>query len=368
MGEKMNQKVKLNQNQLTFLISNILIVKMIFAFPRNLFRVSGNSAWIQALYLVLIAYILLEITFMTYAKTGKLSVIQLSESIGKKPLKIVVSLIVAVIIGSFLCTEVRTFAESVKIILLPSTKIEYIMLVFAITAGIGAYYGLEALAIINAMFFPFCLFFLGVLVIWLVPNFDLNNIMPPLGLGGKNILVDGIENLSCFSDVLALNLLLPYCDNVEMVKRSGRKALFISGAVLVAISLAYGLCYPYPHSSDFLLTAYQLSRMVRAGEYFQRFEALFELIWAVTHLLYSAIYIYIISSVLKDGFKLKYTKPIIPCVVTIIAMISFEPSSVMDLLSVSRLVKQIVFPFAYALPIFIPLIYMFKRRKKHEKV
>lgn len=363
----MNQKVKLNQNQLTFIISNLLIVKMIFAFPRSLFKTSGNSAWIQALYLVVIAYALLEITFMTYSKAGKLSIIQLAESIGKRPLKMLVSIIVTVIIGAFLCTEVRTFAESVKIILLPSTKIEYIMLVFAITAGFGAYYGLESLAIINAIFFPFCLFFLGVLVIWLVPNFEINNIMPIFGLGTKSIFVDGLENLSCFSDLLALNLLLPYCDNVEMVKKSGRNALLISGTVLVAISLAYGMCYPYPHSSDFLLTAYQLSRMVRAGEYFQRFEALFELVWTVTHILYSAIYIYIICTVLKDGFKLKYTKPIIPCVVTIVAMISFEPSSVMDLLSVSRIVKQIVFPFSYILPIIIPLLYMYKRRKKHEK-
>lgn len=363
----MNEKVKLNQNQLTLLITNLLVVKMIFAFPRNMFKTSGNAAWIEAIYLTVIAFILLNVTFLTYSRTGNRSIIQLAEYIGKKPLKILVSLVVTVIISGFLCTEVRTFAESVKIILLPSTKIEHIMLLFAITAGIGAFYGLEALAIINAIFFPFCLFFLAVLVLWLVPNFEINNIMPLFGLGAKNIFGQGLTNLSCFGDILALNLLLPYCDNIEMVKKSGRASVLIAGAMLLSITLAYGLLYPYPHSSDFLLTAYQLSRMVRAGEYFQRFEALFELVWTGTHLLYSAIYIYIICTVLKDGFKLKYTKPIIPCVVIILAMISFEPSSIIDLLSVSSKIKQMFFPFAYILPILIPVIFALKRRNSNEK-
>lgn len=360
----MKERIRLNQKQLTMLIANLLIVKIIFAFPRNLFKTSGNAAWIEAIYLTVAAAIILELTFLTYKLAGKKSVIQLAECIGGKPFKVIISLIVVIVIGGFLCTEVRTFAESVKIILLPSTSIEVIMLLFAITAGIGAWYGMEALATINAIFFPFCLFFLGVLVAWLVPNFSLNNLMPILGRGGKNIFIYGIKNLSCFSDILVLNLLLPHCRDVEMVKKSGRYAVLTAGAVLVAIALAYGLCYPYPYSADFLLTAYQLSRMARAGEYFQRFEALFELVWTLTHLLYSAIYIYIICNVLKDGFKLNYSKPLIPCVVALVALISFEPSSVMDLLEVSSAVKQIFFPFAYALPIAIPLMYMHKRRKK----
>lgn len=363
----MKEKFRLNQKQLTMVIANLLIVKIIFAFPRNLFKTSGNAAWIEAIYLTIVAWILLEITFLTYKTVGKKSVIQLAECIGGKTLKVITALIIILVIGGFLCTEVRTFAESVKIILLPSTSIEVIMLLFAITAGIGAWYGLEAIATINAIFFPFCLFFLAVLVIWLVPNFNLNNLMPVFGLGGKNIFLHGIKNLSCFSDILVLNLLLPYCNNVEMVKKSGRYAILTAGSVLIAIALVYGLCYPYPYSADFLLTAYQLSRMARAGEYFQRFEALFELVWTLTHLLYSAIYIYIICSVLKDGFKLSYSKPLIPCVVALVALISFEPSSVMDLLEVSSTVKQIFFPFAYVLPIAVPLIYAHKRRYNDEK-
>jgi len=59
----MKEKIRLNQKQLTMLMANLLIVKIIFAFPRNLFKTSGNAAWIEAIYLTAIAAILLEVTF-----------------------------------------------------------------------------------------------------------------------------------------------------------------------------------------------------------------------------------------------------------------------------------------------------------------
>ena len=94
----MNDSIKLNTRQLTLLMSNLLITKMIFAFPRFLFKTSGNAAWIQAIYMTVLAYILLIISLNFYKRTGNRSIIQLAESIGKTPLKILVSLVVSVII------------------------------------------------------------------------------------------------------------------------------------------------------------------------------------------------------------------------------------------------------------------------------
>ncbi len=363
----MNDSISLNSRQLTLLMSNLLITKMIFAFPRFLFKTSGNAAWIQAIFMSLIAYLLLIISLKFYQYTGNKSIIQLAESIGKMPLKILVSLSVAAIIVANVGTEMRTFAESVKIILLPKTKIEYIMIFFAFTVMIGAYSGFGSLATINALFFPFCLFFLGVLFVALIPSYNINNLFPALGTGAKNIFIKGLRDMSCFSDILALNLLLPYCKDIEMVKKSGKNAVLIAGFTLTLICISYGLTYPYPYSREFLLIPYQLSRMVRAGEYFQRFEALFEFVWSITQLLYSSIYVFILCNVFQNTFKLRYSKPLIPCVVTIISLLSFEPTSVVALLDSAYAFKEKLIPLAYFLPIIIPLIFIATRRTKYEK-
>lgn len=358
----MNSKIHLNQKQLLLLMCNLLITKMTFSFPRYLFKTSGNAAWIQAIYMSLFAYILFSLSVMFYKRTGNRSIIQLSEAIGKTPLKIAVSLIVAFIIVIHTTTEMRTFLESAKIILLPKTKIEYLFIFFGVTVVIGVFCGFNALTTINALFFPFCLFFLGMLVVFLIPTYNINNIFPVFGTGIKNVFANGLLDMHCFSDLLALNILLPYIGDIKTAKVCGTRSIIISGLALTVICLAYALTYPYPYSAEFLLIPYQLSRMVRAGEYFQRFEALFEFVWTLTHLLYSAIYVYILCLVLQNSFKLRFGKNLIPCVTVLLLLLSFIPSSVVELLDTSNLLKRYMTPFALFLPIVIPLFYSLKKR------
>lgn len=363
----MNESIDLNTKQLTLVMVNLITTKMFFAFPRFLFRTSGNAAWIQAIYMSLIAYALFAISISFYKACGNKSIIQLAESIGKAPFKIFVTALVAIIIVANVGTEMRTFAESVKIVLLPRTDMEYIMLLFGITVAVGAYCGFPALSVINSLFFPLCLLSLAVLALGLVPSYSINNLFPILGNGAKSIFVGGLADMYGFTDLLALNLLLPYCKNIEMAKKSGKSAIIISGGVLLVICLAYGLTYPYPYSSEFLLIPYQLTRMVRAGEYFQRFEALFEFIWSVTQLLYSSIYVAILCRVFQNTFKLKFSKPLIGSVIAIISLISFKPSSVVELLESAYGFRQTLIPVAYLLPILVPALYLIKRRKKNER-
>lgn len=360
-------KETFNTRQLTLLASNLLITKMMFTFPRFLFKTSGNAAWIQAIYMSLLAYILFSVSLLFFKHTGNRSILQLAESIGKTPFKIFVSLIVCAIIIAGVSAEMRTFAESVKIILLPKTKIEYIMILFAFTAVCGAFCGLSALSVTNAIFFPFFLFFLFVLSAALLPSYSVNNIFPILGTGVRNIFVTGLKEMYCFSDLLVLNLLLPYCDDVKKVKSSGRRAIIISGAALTLICFSYALTYPYPYSSEFLLIPYQLSRMVRAGEYFQRFEALFEFVWTLTQLLYSSIYLIILCKIFADTYKLKSEKPLISCTCAGLCLLAFLPDSVVGVLDKSFILRQYLAPAAFLLPVVIPLLYILNNKKRRQK-
>lgn len=359
----MNTKYAVNTRQLTLLISNLLIAKMMFIFPRFLFKNCGNAAWIQAVYMSLLAYVLFCISLVFFKRTGNRSVLQLAESIGKKPLKILVSLIVCTIIIASVSTEIRVFAESVKIVLLPKTNIEYIMIFFAMTVIFGAFCGFSALSTINALFFPLFLFSIIALSVALIPNYLPTNIFPVFGTGIKNIFFTGLKEMYCFSDLIVLNLLLPYCGDVESVKKSGKRAIIIGGSVLTLICLSYALTYPYPYSSEFLLIPYQLSRMVRAGEYFQRFEALFEFVWTITQLLYSSIYLVILCRLFTDTFNLKSDKPLFSCTFVGLCLLAFVPSSVVGVLDNSFILRQILTPVAFLLPIIIPCIYLLNKRK-----
>ena len=112
-----------------------------------------------------------------------------------------------------------------------------------------------------------------------------------------------------------------------------------------------------------LLPVYQLSKMIRAGEYFQRFEAFFEFIWEISQLLYSSIYIFIIAETLTKAFDLKDRNAVSYGIIAIITLIASEPISIAEVLEISRIADFATIPIVYLLPIFIPLLYA---RKKTE--
>ncbi len=142
--------------------------------------------------------------------------------------------------------------------------------------GIGAYIGLEPIARVNNMFMPLAGIVLLLSLILLIPYFNINNIFPILGNGVYSITVKGINTISLFSDILLLNILLPYCENTSEAKKSGWRAIYISATIGVVILLSYCLIYPYPVSREFMIPVYQLSRVIHLGNFFSRFEVIFQ--------------------------------------------------------------------------------------------
>ena len=363
---KQMKNEKISERELTLLLANLLSIKAIFAFPRTVFETSANAAWIEIIFMSLLVWAALEVSILTYRKTGKRSVLEIAESLGNKPFKIAVGLAVALLFCVNFVTELRMFSETVKIVLLPRTDIEYIMILIAATICIGQKSGIRATATINAIFFPICLIFLGFIVIFLSKTYNINNLFPILGNGAPAILKGGIKNISCFSDILALNILLPHAEDIGVPKKSGRKALLIATVTMLLICLSYELCYPYPWTKEYLLPVYQLSTRIRAGEYFQRFEAFFEFVWEISQLLYSTIYIFLIGEVLVKTFDLRDKTAICYGVTALLTLFAIQPSSIVDVLRVSRLASVLTVSSAYLLPITAPLVYILKRKKKNE--
>ena len=150
---------------------------------------------------------------------------------------------------------------------------------------------------------------------------------------------------------MLLNILLPYCENTSEAKKSGWRAIYISATIGVVILLSYCLIYPYPVSREFMIPVYQLSRVIHLGNFFSRFEVIFQFVWSILVLIYSSIYVYALCYVWQITFDLKYYKPLILPVVIISGIVAVLPSSVVDLVKSERLENIIVYPVAFLLPI-----------------
>ena len=268
----------IDRKKMTTLLINVISVKMLLTFPKVMIINSGNAAWIECIYNTLIVIGLFWITTKLY-RSNK-NIIQLAEMIGKKWLKIIVGVVVFVVLLINYSSIIRIFPETVKIVLLQDFKIEFIIPIFMLAIGIGAYIGLEPIARVNNMFMPLAGIVLLLSLILLIPYFNINNIFPILGNGIYSITVKGINTISLFSDILLLNILLPYCENTSEAK-SGWRAIYISATNWSSHFTVILLNLSLSGFKRFMIPVYQLSRVIYLGNFFSRFEVIFQFIWSI---------------------------------------------------------------------------------------
>lgn len=351
----------IEKKELSGILITVLTVKMLLVFPRELIVKSGQAAWINVIYISVIAFLLIFLTMRVYKE--KKSVIELSEKVGGKGLRIVTGLIIFIIMLTNFSFTSRIFPETVKVVLLHETNIEIITVVFAIAVGLGAYFGINSLARVNYMFLPIAAAVLVAFLLLLIPYYDIDNIMPILGEGPKNLFLSGFNSISLFSDIIVINALLPSCKNMSEARWCTRVSVIVAGVVATVITLAYCLSYVYPASTEYILPVYQLARMIHISNFFSRFEAFFQFIWSILIFLYSAIYLYTMCNVLQATFYLKYLKPLIFPVALIAVTVSGIPSAITDTIEVERIIRMIEYPFALLLPLLFAALWDLKKSR-----
>lgn len=345
----MKNSILIGKKELTSILINLISIKMLLTFPRNMVISSGNAAWMEGVLATILTLILFWITTSLYKSND--NVISLAEQAGGKGLRIFIGILLIIILIANISSSMRSFPESVRTVLLPNSPLELIILAFAITIAIGAYNGIESLSRIHSIFLPIAGIVLIFFFILLFPHFKINNIFPIYGNGIPKILLHGASSVSIFSDLIVLNLLLPYCKNRQEALKSGYHSILISGFIVIMILFSYTLVYPYPSSTEFIMPVYQLTRIVKIGSFFERLEAFFEFTWSICMLLYASLYLYIICLVWKSTFKIPYYKPLIFPILIIISTIAFIPSSVVDMIRFQDINIMIMTPLAFLLPI-----------------
>lgn len=358
----MKKEISLDQRQMTYILINVLYVKLLFTFPRGVVSNAGNAAWIEMLYVSLIAFIIFFITTKTYKTVGNMNVIQLAEELGGKVFKGITGILISVTLFLNLARTMRSFPEMVKIVLLPNTPTEVILIVFALVVGIAAFMGLGSIARIHSLYIPIIMVIVAIFLLMLYPDIRVNNVFPILGKGTYNLFVKGLDGLILFSDLIVLNILLPNLKNTTDAKKAGYRSITICGISAILITLIYCMVYPFPSSQIFLVPIYQMTRLVGIGEFFRRFEAFFEFIWSLSIFLYSSLYINVMCKVWKDSFDLQFETPIIFSMITITTILSFGMGDMKEIYSRWYLNLFIMF-VTIVLPVIYVYLYKFKRKK-----
>ena len=350
----------LEKKQVVCILVNVICIKMIMTYPRILVQNMGNAAWINIIYVSLITLLLYFCISRLY-KPEYGNFLTAAETLGGKAFKGITGAVFAALLILNIAFSVRSYPETVKTVLLTETKMQLIVLIYIAAAAIGAVFGIENNARIQAIFMPVAAVVMAGFFLLSIPYWKLNNIMPVLGNGAGQLFARGALNITMFSDIVLLNYLMPYMRTKRDIKNSGYAAIIISGIISVFIVGTYNLIYPYPISGDFILPAYQISRIVRLGMFFQRWEAFFQFVWSIAMYLYTSLYIAVIAGIIADAFDLRYSRPIVfpVSIITACAAFMMNMKNSADIVAVSAYAMIVL---AFCVPILFGAVMRLKKR------
>lgn len=350
---------KLKSREMTSILINLITVKMLFTYPRYIVERCLNGAWLSVAIYCVAAVLIYYLTQAAYLKTGRISILAQAEAVGGRWLKVFVGVFSIVLLMFNTAPMIRAFPEAIKTALLQNTPMLVIVSILTVGVFAGAYFGIEALARVASVFLPVAGLFILSFFLMLAPNYRINNIFP---FSFSDVFVRGSSSLSVFADILVLNFLLPYAEDMKVVKKSGITAIIIGGITGALIVLAYCLVYPYPASARFIVPMYQLARIVKIGTYFQRLESVFEFVWSISIFIYTSIYVFVMCDIFRRSFDLKHYKPLVFPMLIILLRLVFWEESYTEALRSNFIVSAVMFPVMYILPLLFSLLYMLKQK------
>ncbi|AEY65776.1 GerAB/ArcD/ProY family transporter [Clostridium sp. BNL1100] len=341
------------------LLINMIFVQVILYFPKDAAGMGGSAGWIIPIAVTIIAYIYFAIATGFYRQHGNLDLLEISEKSAGRIFKIIVGLLAALLLILLEVSLLGEYAHSLKIVSLDKSPLAYILIFFVLGMAAAAYYGIEVVARISAFIVPICVIGFILITIGVIPEYSTDNLFPILGKGIDSVINGSTVSLHIFSPLLLIFFMIPFFKRRNL-NRVGYLSITISGLIMFWSTLSFLLTYPYEMAVDKKIPIYQMARLIEIGDYIQRVESVFVLVFSLSSILYmGALFTFIIHIIAKTLDLDRHQPIILPTAVIIYTMTFYKKGLPFHL--PGNQMTNILWILALLLPIIVLIISSIKK-------
>ena len=247
------------------------------------------------------------------------------------------------------------------------TSLIFIILTFIIVICITLHHRFSSIAKVNLLIIPLVVISIIFLFVANIKNFSLDNIFPIFGDGLFNTFVTGLGNLGAFGGITLLYFLPPYLKEPQKMKKIYLTSI-IFGTIyfILCISIILFMFISLMYTNQ-IMPLYSAARHIEFGNFFQRLESIFLLIWILQMVCYLSIVAKISISIFKKITNISDEKPVIFVFGLLIFAISLLPNNY----AISKFIENYIYHYmviiiSIFLGISILLLAYFKKRRKKE--
>ena len=320
---------KLRSYEAVAIIVSVMISHIILNLPNHILTTTGASTILNILYVTAITCVFFFIVSKIFKAFPNSDIIDICEFLGGKFLKTVYSIVFILYVSTITAFIIRIISQSLSLIYLSNVKIEIIILIFISTSAILNLLGFKTITRVTLIFIPFILISMVVIFFTSVGDYVVERAFPILGYGLKETFLYGSTNLFAFSSIIIVFLLNPYIDTNKF-RKLGYISIAIFSIYLLISIISLLFLIPSISQTNTILSVYVLARRISLGQFIQRIDALFILIWSASIFSYSAITLYFSTKAFQKITKVKNSTPIVYSLSSIIFAISIIPKNIAE--------------------------------------
>ncbi|WP_342047622.1 GerAB/ArcD/ProY family transporter [Bacillus sp. OTU530] len=348
-------KIKMSIRQFTLLVFLYSVGTTILSVPSGL----AANAKQDTLIAIIIGMIISFLTIYLYNRVAclfpQMTFIEYSEVILGKWLGKMVSLLLIFwgfhgaatllfYVGNFMTTQIMV-----------GSPIHSIMILFAIPVVVALRLGIETLARMAEILFPwFVALYIG-MIIFVAPQVDFDNLRPLFQTELKSVLRATLSYI-CISSLTLISffMIFPLVNNFEKAKKGFYLGSFFSGVVILIITEVTISVLGVEMTARHLYPSYALARMIRIGDFLQRIDAIVGALWVITIFFKLTLYFYVcvegLSQILKLSDSRVLTFPM-GIILIVFSQIVYPNTTYM-----MNWDTKIWTPFSITLGLFMPLL------------
>lgn len=365
----MDSMQKIGKLEAASLIIMITINQIILNLPNTIIMNTGSSAWINVIYISIIAIIFCLLICKLFKPFPSDDILDVSEYLGGKLLKTIIGILYILFFIFIAAILLRYLAGSLKLVYFEKTPIVFLLLLFLAPVVISGKLGIKAISEVNLILMPALLISLLIILFSTAKNFIPENIYPIMGFGIDKTFLVGLSNIFAFSGFAYLYFLIPILKNPEDFRKIAISSTIISAIYLFLSVICLLMIFPYISFTDEILSVYLLTRMIEFGRFFQRVDAIFIFVWILSILSFLTFSSYLITNIFKKLTGIKYHKEMIYSVASLIFSISLIAKNIANI----KFLQNVIFKYLIIILVFIitPIILILanlklKRRNYHE--
>lgn len=349
-------------------IALILIIvtnHLILGTPRTLIAETGTGTILNMIYVFILALLLVFIITKLFSNFNGKDIIDISEFLGGKVLKVIVGIVFIIYFLVILSTTVRVIVQDLEIIYFQNISV-YVLTLAILASIVFVYkYGSSAVVKCNSIIAPIVGIAILIIAFSNVQDFSLDRIFPILGFGAKETFITGASNIFAYSGLAILYFIMPMLKDSKNFKKVSIVSTILVGILIVGSVSSLVLSFPFIENINEISSLYVESRDISYWQVFQRIDGLFVFSWILALLSYISVVLFIIVVIFRKLTNAKKEFPVVLAFATITYVTTLIPNNI----AMIRFLEDIVFKYTNIIvAIFLSLIVLIFANIKYKIV